>query len=136
MVPIRISRAQLVFIGPSRAVAGWSNLNFRPLVATYSYLANSPLVSQIVFTNNGQRRMAMTKTYDQANRLENVSSVTPAAASSASFAYAYNGANQRTLRREADGSYWRHEYDARAIGRHIGAAWAWLGLPFQISNWS
>ena len=25
---------------------------------------------------------------------------------------------------------------AGAIGRHIGAAWAWLGLPFQISNWS
>ncbi len=32
--------------------------------ATYSYLANSPLVSQIAFTNGTTRRMTTTKSYD------------------------------------------------------------------------
>ena len=32
--------------------------------AAYSYLANSPLVGQIVFANNGAMQMTATKTYD------------------------------------------------------------------------
>jgi len=36
--------------------------------ATYSYLANSPLVSQIVFATNGMARMTSSKTYDDLNR--------------------------------------------------------------------
>ena len=46
--------------------------------ATHTYLANSPLVSQIAFTNGGARRMLTTKTYDLLNRLTNITS-TPSA---------------------------------------------------------
>ena len=79
--------------------------------ATYSYLANSPLVQQIAFANSGAQRMVTTKQYDFLNRLTSISSV-PSGAAAVSFAYDYNSANQRTLRREADGSYWRYEFDS------------------------
>jgi hypothetical protein len=42
--------------------------------ATYSYLANSPLVGQIAFANGGQTRMTTTKQYDHLNRLTSISS--------------------------------------------------------------
>jgi hypothetical protein len=48
-------------------------------VATYSYLANSPLVGQIVFTQNGSTRMTTTKQYDNLNRLTQISSAPTAA---------------------------------------------------------
>ena len=41
--------------------------------ATYSYLANSPLVSQIAFQQNGTNRMTTTKSYDNLNRLTQIS---------------------------------------------------------------
>jgi RHS repeat-associated protein len=78
--------------------------------ATYSYLANSLLVSQIAFTNAGSLRMVTTKSYDFLNRLTQIAS-TPSAASPISFAYSYNAANQRTRSSLADGSYWRFDYD-------------------------
>jgi len=77
----------------------------------YSYLANSPLVQQIAFTNSGTQRMVTTKQHDYLNRMTSISSV-PSAASVVSSSYDYNSANQRTLRREADGSYWRYAFDA------------------------
>ncbi len=40
--------------------------------ATYSYLANSPLVSQIVFKQSGTNRMTTTKQYDYLNRLTSI----------------------------------------------------------------
>ena len=43
---------------------------------TYSYLTNSPLVSQIVFKQNGTNRMTTAKTYDNLNRLTLISSTT------------------------------------------------------------
>ena len=95
--------------------------------AGYSYLANSPLVSQIAFTNSGVQRMVTTKQYDLLNRLENIKSV-PSASGAASFAYTYNRANQRSLRREADGSYWRYEYDA--LGQVVSGNKYWAdGTP-------
>jgi RHS repeat-associated protein len=95
--------------------------------AGYSYLANSPLVSQIAFTNSGVQRMVTTKQYDLLNRLENIKSV-PSGSGAASFAYTYNRANQRSLRREADGSYWRYEYDA--IGQVVSGNKYWAdGTP-------
>ena len=95
--------------------------------AGYSYLANSPLVSQIAFTNSGVQRMVTTKQYDLLNRLENIKSV-PSGSGAASFAYTYNSANQRTLRREADGSYWRYEYDA--LGQVVSGNKYWAdGTP-------
>jgi YD repeat-containing protein len=80
-------------------------INTSPRIGTY--LANSPLVGQIVFQQSAATRMTTSKQYDYLNRLSSVSS-TP----SNSFAYQYNAANQRNLARLADGSYWRYGYDA------------------------
>lgn len=80
--------------------------------ANYSYLANSPLVSQILYRSNSTTRMTTTKSYDYLNRLMQISSQ-PSAAGEApiSFNYALNDANQRTRVTHADGSYWVYEYD-------------------------
>lgn len=65
--------------------------------ATYSYVANSPLVGQIGFTNNGAGRMTTTKQHDFLNRLSALASGgTGSTPSLISFAYADNAANQRT----------------------------------------
>ncbi len=55
--------------------------------------------------------MTTTKQYQFLNRLQSSSS-SPASSSSISFSYSYNAANQRIRRTDADGSYWRYEYDA------------------------
>lgn len=81
--------------------------------ATYSYLANSPLVSQIVFKNGSATRMTTTKQYDYLNRLTQISSIPSAAYTQPlTFNYNYNSANQRTKNTLADGSYWVYGYDA------------------------
>jgi RHS repeat-associated protein len=105
-----------------RTVSQPSTFNFQPVSATYSYLANAPLVSQIAFANNGVSRMTTARTYDLANRLEKVSSAITGG-SGVSFHYGYNAANQRTTRREADGSYWRYEYDS--LGQVISGKKFW-----------
>jgi RHS repeat-associated protein len=74
--------------------------------ATYSYLANSPLVGQITFAHSGANAMTTAKQYDYLNRL------TSTATSSNSFAYQYNAANQRTQTAMSDGSYWLYAYDS------------------------
>lgn len=79
--------------------------------AAYAYLANSPLVGQIVFTNSGTTRMTTSKQYDHVNRLTSISSA-PSASSPISFDYLYNRANQRIRTTLADGSYWVYSYDA------------------------
>ena len=79
--------------------------------ATYSFLANSPLVNQIVLQNDSATRMTTTKTYDYLNQLTQIAS-TPAASPVISFAYAYNKANQRTSVTNADGTYRLSGYDA------------------------
>src|SRR5439155_8945175 len=74
-------------------------------LATYTYLANSPLVSQIVFKQSGTTRMTTTKSYDFLNRLQSISSSPSSSSSSSiSFSYLYNNANQRVQSRLADGS--------------------------------
>jgi hypothetical protein len=81
--------------------------------AAYSYLANSPLVSQILFTNNTTRRMTTTKSYDYLNRLTQVSSSPNVSYTlPLAFNYTYNSANQRTHNTLADGSYWVYGYDS------------------------
>ena len=45
-----------------------------PYSVGYTYLANSPLVGQIGFTNNGSWCMTTTKQYDYLNRLTSISS--------------------------------------------------------------
>jgi len=88
--------------------------------ATYNYLANSPLVSQIAFQQNGATRVTTTKTYDDLNRLTQIASQ-PAAAGlpPVAFNYSYNSANQRTHDQLADGPYWVYDYDS--LGQVIRA---------------
>jgi len=78
----------------------------------YSYLANSPLISQVTYRSNTTSRMTTAKTYDYLNRLQNITSTPGASGESAvSFDYAYNDANQRTRVNLDDGSFWIYEYD-------------------------
>ena len=59
-------------------------------VAAYSYLANSPLVSQIEFKSNTTVRLTTTKTFDNLNRLTSIASVgTGSTPSVTSYAYSY-----------------------------------------------
>ena len=79
--------------------------------ATYSYLANSPLVDHITFANGGTTRMVSTRQFDYLNRLTSAVSTT----NSVNFVrhnYAYNTASQRTQNTREDGSYWQFEYDS------------------------
>jgi hypothetical protein len=80
--------------------------------ATYSYLANSPLIEQVVFKQGTTTRMTTTKSYDKLNRLLAISSV-PSASSVVNFDYSYDLANQRTLRRETTLSW-------KEIARRVG----------------
>jgi len=78
--------------------------------ADYIYLANSPLVSQIIMRSNSTVRMTTTKEYDFLNRLLTISNQ-PSADSAISFDYVYSDANQRVRRTDSDGSYWIYQYD-------------------------
>jgi RHS repeat-associated protein len=101
--------------------------------ATYSYLAHSPLVEQIAFTNNGQWRMTTTKSYDGFNRLTEIRTQNSELETLNSFAYAYNAANQRT-RADVGGTssesptYWLYTYDS--LGQVISGKKYWTdGTP-------
>jgi len=78
--------------------------------AAYTYLANSPLVSQIAFKQGTTTRMTTTKQYDYLNRLASTSSAIGQSAIGNS--YGLNNANQRIRNTMADGSYWLYEYDS------------------------
>lgn len=80
--------------------------------ASYSYVANSPLVSQIVFQQSGTTRMTTTKQYDYLNRLTSISSANSQLPAPISYSYNYNPANERTKNLLADGSYWVYQYDS------------------------
>ena len=76
-------------------------------------LANSPLVSQIVFATNGATRMTTGKTYDDLNRLTPISSAPGGAGLlPLTYTYTYNLANQRTQNAFSDGSHWAYQCDA------------------------
>jgi YD repeat-containing protein len=95
--------------------------------ATYSYLANSPLVGQIAFANNGAVTMTTTKQYDYLDRLTGIQSGTGISPVS-SFNYAYNTANQRTLVTNVDNSHWVYQYDN--LGQVISGKKYWSdGTP-------
>ena len=83
-----------------------------PDTAEYSYLANSSLVGQIAFGHQGTNRMTTTKQYDQLNRLTQVRTLGASPFPLASFQYSYNDASQRERAGQADGSFWRYEYDS------------------------
>ncbi len=77
----------------------------------YSYLANSPLISQVTYRSNTTTRMTTTKTFDNLNRLQSVSSSGSQLSTPIDFNYSYNDANQRTRVNLDDGSFWIYEYD-------------------------
>ena len=79
--------------------------------ATYLYLANSPLVSQITFKQNGSTRMTTSKSYDNLNRLTSTGSSNATPALLDFHGYAYNDANQRISVTNTDGTYWVYQYD-------------------------
>jgi RHS repeat-associated protein len=94
---------------------------------TYSYVANSPLVEQIVFKNSTTPVMTNSTSYDYLNRLKTISSV-PTAGPTTSFSYDLNSASQRVRTQLADGSYWLYEYDA--LGQVISGKKYWSdGTP-------
>ena len=92
--------------------------------ATYSYLANSPLVSQIGLANNGSQLIAVSKSYDNLNRMTSVS-----AGSAVNFNYGYNPANQRTAMTNADNTYWAYGYDS--LGQVTSGAKRWSDGTLQ-----
>ena len=101
-----LRRTNLVAFGPgvlSHAIYSYDTASRLASVsdgtnnATYTYLANSPLVSQISFKSNSTVRMTTSKAYDNLNRLSSISNGL-ANDSPISFRYAYNTANQRTAR--------------------------------------
>jgi YD repeat-containing protein len=63
--------------------------------ATYTYLPNSSLVTNIVFASGGFTKMTTYKSYDNLNRLKSISSVSSGSSVVSSHAYEYNAANQR-----------------------------------------
>ena len=103
--------------------------------ATYSYLANSPLISQIQFKSNTTVRLTTTKQYDNLNRLLNINSQ-PSASGASSFAssYLHNDANQRIRNDKADGSAWSYEYDplGHALDRRVLLAHGFRKLPHPL----
>jgi hypothetical protein len=76
----------------------------------YSYLANSPLVGQMFYTNGGTLRMTRSNQFDNLNRLTNLV-WTVGGTVVASFAQQFNDANQKTRVTLLDGSYWLYQYD-------------------------
>jgi RHS repeat-associated protein len=78
--------------------------------ATYTYLANSPLIDNVAFKQSGTTRMTTTKSYDKLNRLTKIESANGGNIIS-SHAYAYNSANQRSSVTNAENSRWVYQYD-------------------------
>ncbi len=82
--------------------------------ATYSYVANSPRIAQLLFKQNSTTRMTTSKSYDFLNRLLSIGNVLAGGTSAESphFMSALNSANQRTAITNADGSRWNYGYDS------------------------
>jgi RHS repeat-associated protein len=95
----------------SRLQTVTDNSGGTPYSATYTYLANSPLVSQVVFKQSTTTRMTSFNAFDYLNRVTQKTS-TPGTGASVSFVYSYNNANQRIRTALNDGSYWNYQYDA------------------------
>lgn len=78
----------------------------------YTYIDNSPLVSQITFKSNNTVKLVTTKTHDFLNRLTRIDHSNSVSGLLGVSGYAYNSANQRTSVTNLDGSYWMYQYDS------------------------
>jgi RHS repeat-associated protein len=86
--------------------------------AQYHYVANSPLVEEIVFKQGETVRMKTRKEHDRLNRLKSIES-SPVNDQPLRYAYEYNQANQRTQVQMPDQTAWEYGYDA--LGQVIRA---------------
>jgi hypothetical protein len=101
-MPSPILQHSFGYDGASRLQTVTDNSGATPYSATYTYLANSPLVSQIAFQQSTTMRMTTTKQWDYLNRLQAVS-----AAPSAGFAVnCYELFWHRTFGRTAVVGFW------------------------------
>ena len=97
-------------------------------VATYTYVANSPLVGQIVLQQTAAPGMTISKQFDYLNRLTAISALNSQQSTFNSFSYNYNSANQRSRVTLADGPYWLLNYDS--LGQVTGGTKFWSdGTP-------
>jgi RHS repeat-associated protein len=97
-----------------------------PRSAAYKYHANSLLISTVTLTNSGTAGLVSSRAYDKLDRLLSINSGTSSngvAVAALSYGYQYNGANQRTRRIEADGTYWVYGYDA--LGQVVSGRRYW-----------
>ena len=101
-----------------------TSVSYGPFSANYSYVANSPLVGQIVCQSNSTVQLTTTKQYDNLDRLWSIVS-TPGASGQwpISYVYQYNQANQRTQASQYDNSFWKYDYDA--LGQVISGEKHW-----------
>ena len=101
--------------------------------ATYSYLANSPLLDHIAFAHSGTAEMTTRYTNDFVNRQTGISSAL-------NFAYQYNLAGQRISATNKDRSYWVYPYAAlpreKALTRRASRATAAHGGRNTANNTS
>jgi RHS repeat-associated protein len=86
--------------------------------AQYHYVADSPLVEEIVFKQGDVVRMKTRKEYDRLNRLKSIESL-PANDQTLRYGYQYNQPNQRTQVQMPDQTAWEYGYDA--LGQVIRA---------------
>jgi len=117
--------------------AGVTNGTFS---ANYAFAPNSDLVVTNIFRQNTTTRMTTARQFDSVNRMQSVQSLNAAQAVLNSFAYAYNSANQRTTRTDADASTWQFGYDL--LGQVTSAKHYWptsivAGQQFEFGfDWS
>ncbi len=89
------------------------NLNDQANFISYTYTANSPLISTVSFKENATLRLSTSYTYDYLNRLTSVESTPQASGEQPlKFGYGYNSANQRENVTLADFSRWKFQYDS------------------------
>jgi RHS repeat-associated protein len=102
-----------------------STVSSGPESVEYVYLANSSLLTNTIFKNNGSTVMTTTKVYDNLNRLTEIRSQRSAdSAVISSHAYEYNAVNQRIRATLQDGSYWEYAYDSLGQVTNVVKKWS------------
>ena len=95
--------------------------------ASYSFAPNSDFLVTNIYRQNTITRVTAGRQFDFVNRVQSVQSLNSAQAVLSSFAYAYNSANQRTSRTDADSSTWQFGYDL--LGQVSSAKHYWPNAP-------